>query len=1084
MQPNHPPRDHTHIIEPFQCVNLLKSRKHTKFKIASWNVRGGLSKPRTCSSVLSDMKKYQVSVIALQETKAKDIIFQDNYGRILGFPTDTPNYGMAFALRNDLQVHSAEYVSDRIVVISIFLNNQRKSDLRPSLLTIINAYAPHSILARNQPHLATTFYHQLNTITHKYRHSTLLYIAGDFNAKIGRKLDDTETFMGSYSKKLGARNSNGNLLANFAASNKMFLSNTAFKHPSRHISTWHGTINGTPYHNQIDYILCRLNNAHILTNARSYRGAITDSDHSIVITTLDFSNYHPYINPLQRQKPASRVALPSTLSSSPPHQLQYQQHLETSILQHPIDPTHSPNLQWETLSKHIHTAIKATLPPAPKRQPSSPLYFLDTEIQRLSVRLREIKLILNVPASTPIPPTDSLLLTSERMELKRRLRHRQYSLHNDRLDNIAQQLDHCAKGQSALQFELSRKLLHNKNQPFKLRDVTTNAPLLTPAAQSDAIRSHYNDFFNQPDYHPVQMFDNSVHQFTPVTEAEVHSALRRLSNGRTKDSEHLHGEFLKYSGASLLTPICTIINQIFLTQTPLDITQHSQLFCLNKPKGLPTVKNLRPITLMSVIRKVMELIILHQIYPSVDAYISPNQSARRKRSTADIIWTYQYQTAFAERYNKIVHILGIDLTKAFDTVDRNLLIAVLTPVIPVSSMAMLRYLMADTSLTVKLGSQPSQPFDTTHGIPQGGALSTLLFAAYMEGPLRTLRANILEAIPINPDATWIDTEYVDDVDIITNDPILLRALDIMLPEFFAPWKLIVNPEKTERFTVSKGTNTSIPKLGSNILPSVDIQTKCVRATIAFRKLYGIWFRPHLVRLTTRIKLYNAFIPPILLYNIGASGLTQGQLHQLDTFHRKQLRILLRVFYPTHISNKQLYQQCQTAPLSIMILENRWKLFGHILRLPLDSPPQLSMTQYYRPLKVSKGQPKTSLPVVLNKELLEHAFIKLTTPEDLTWIRTMADDRKGWQQFTEVIIAGAKVKYDERRKQHANQNAATPPHIPQALLLDQTPPACDYRGARPLNALALPWIPLPVPPVQLQLALLQEIPPVIAPINIQ
>ena len=260
---------------------------------------------------------------------------------------------------------------------------------------------------------------------------------------------------------------------------------------------------------------------------------ITDSDHSIVITTLDFSNYHPYINPLQRQKPASRVALPSTLSSSPPHQLQYQQHLETSILQHPIDPTHSPNLQWETLSKHIHTAIKATLPPAPKRQPSSPLYFLDTEIQRLSVRLREIKLILNVPASTPIPPTDSLLLTSERMELKRRLRHRQYSLHNDRLDNIAQQLDHCAKGQSALQFELSRKLLHNKNQPFKLRDVTTNAPLLTPAAQSDAIRSHYNDFFNQPDYHPVQMFDNSVHQFTPVTEAEVHSALRRLSNGRT-----------------------------------------------------------------------------------------------------------------------------------------------------------------------------------------------------------------------------------------------------------------------------------------------------------------------------------------------------------------------------------------------------------------------------------------------------------------------------------------------------------------------------------------------------------------------
>jgi hypothetical protein len=180
------------------------------------------------------------------------------------------------------------------------------------------------------------------------------------------------------------------------------------------------------------------------------------------------------------------------------------------------------------------------------------------------------------------------------MELKRCLRHRQYSLHNNRLDNIAQQLDNCDKGQPALQFELSRKLLHNKNQPFQLRDITTNVPLLSPVAQSNAIRSHYQDFFNQPDYHPVQMFDDSINQFTPVTEVEVHAALRRLSNGRTKDSEYIHGEFLKYSGASLLMPICNIINQIFLSQTPLDITQHSQLFCLNKSKGSPTVKNLRP----------------------------------------------------------------------------------------------------------------------------------------------------------------------------------------------------------------------------------------------------------------------------------------------------------------------------------------------------------------------------------------------------------------------------------------------------------------------------------------------------------
>lgn len=357
----HPPRDNTHITDSATSTNLLKSRKHTRFKIATWNIRGGLSKTRTCSSVLHDMHNYKVSIIALQETKAQDIIFQNHHGRILGFPTDTKEYGLAFALSNHLQVHSAEHISDRIAVISIFLNNQRTSDNRPSLLTVINAYAPHSVLARNRPDEATLFYDQLNATINKYRNSTLLYIAGDFNAKIGRKLSNTETFMGSYSKKLGVRNSNGDLLANFAAANDMFLTNTSFLHSSRHISTWHGSFGGTTYHNQIDYILCRLNNAHILTDSRAYRGTITDSDHSIVITTLDFSKYHQQIQPLQRHKPPVLSVLPSDLSANPLNQQRYQHHLQTSIENEPINISLSPNDQWNSLRTHITRAINITL---------------------------------------------------------------------------------------------------------------------------------------------------------------------------------------------------------------------------------------------------------------------------------------------------------------------------------------------------------------------------------------------------------------------------------------------------------------------------------------------------------------------------------------------------------------------------------------------------------------------------------------------------------------------------------------------------------------------------------------------------
>jgi len=82
----YPPRDH-------DLINFLKSRsksrKHTRFKIGSFNVQGGLKGTLKCSHVLEDMKRLDISVSALQETKAQDIIYLNySYGRTLVFPSD------------------------------------------------------------------------------------------------------------------------------------------------------------------------------------------------------------------------------------------------------------------------------------------------------------------------------------------------------------------------------------------------------------------------------------------------------------------------------------------------------------------------------------------------------------------------------------------------------------------------------------------------------------------------------------------------------------------------------------------------------------------------------------------------------------------------------------------------------------------------------------------------------------------------------------------------------------------------------------------------------------------------------------
>jgi hypothetical protein len=82
-----------HIICEEEHINLLKSkaqhRRHTKIKIATWNIQGGLSNTLKCHQVMQEMERLDISICAIQETK----------GHILGLPSTSKHYGNAFAVK-------------------------------------------------------------------------------------------------------------------------------------------------------------------------------------------------------------------------------------------------------------------------------------------------------------------------------------------------------------------------------------------------------------------------------------------------------------------------------------------------------------------------------------------------------------------------------------------------------------------------------------------------------------------------------------------------------------------------------------------------------------------------------------------------------------------------------------------------------------------------------------------------------------------------------------------------------------------------------------------------------------------------
>ena len=87
--------------------------------------------------------------------------------------------------------------------------------------------------------------------------------------------------------------------------------------------------------------------------------------------------------------------------------------------------------------------------------------------------------------------------------------------------------------------------------------------------------------------------------------------------------------------------------------------------------------------------------------------------------------------------------------------------------------------------------------------------------------------------------------------------------------------------------------------------------------------------------------------------------------------------------------------------------------------------------------------------VLFRLIRIHVMIKISTPEDLIWIRNMAHDRTTWKNFTEVITTGAKEKYDEIRKRKRTDLAPTSisiiPSRPRTQVAPKrTPLALDFR----------------------------------------
>ena len=313
-----------------------------------------------------------------------------------------------------------------------------------------------------------------------------------------------------------------------------------------------------------------------------------------------------------------------------------------------------------------------------------------------------------------------------------------------------------------------------------------------------------------------------------------------------------------------------------------------------------------------------------------------------------------------------IHKMGIDMSSAFDTIKRSTVLKLLHDAgCSGDDVRLVRLLLANTSVVVRVNSATSTMFMSTVGAFQGDSLSGCIFTLSLAGALNQLRTMYVNRpiIPIGEDEEDnadmpLEWQYADDCDFIDTDLGLLNDMLPVCTGVLKEWDLTVNGNKTEfthLYLASKDDRDdkgnlllgnepwrTSKSLGSLLCSTKDIQNRILLCQAAFQSYSKVWLQGRKIPLKRKLLLYDAQVVSVLVYNCGCWSAPKNIMSKLDTCHRRHLRRICNIHWPGVITNKEFYRRCDTIPITERVKQARWKFLGHVLRMDENTPAFLSL----------------------------------------------------------------------------------------------------------------------------------------------
>jgi len=515
------------------------------------------------------------------------------------------------------------------------------------------------------------------------------------------------------------------------------------------------------------------------------------------------------------------------------------------------------------------------------------------------------------------------------------------------------------------------------NHPQSVPKIIVNGIAIT---NSDCISKEFNSYFcnvGSDLASKLPPIDSNCHYskfLTPsisnsfvcdlISVQEIQNKLFKYKSKSSCGPDSLNGKLIFEFESVLLLPLQYIYNlslehSIFPQQLKI-----AKILPLHKKGDKFTVSNYRPISLLNTFSKIFESIISDRLSSYLIKYniLYEYQFGFRKNYSTKLALLDSVDDVLKSLSNRnYVAAIFFDLAKAFDSLDRNILLAKLENYgIRGSMYNWFKSYLSNRKQFVSLNDIQSPLSDINYGVPQGSVLGPLLFLIFINdiGKIPNLEAKPkIFADDTNMFIHGKDLPKLTELCQISIDKIFYWLTSNRLSiNYDKTYYMLFSPSKNENILPSPElsltiNNYNIKKVAStkflgiiideNLDWKIHLQDLC----LSLRKFVGVFYKislklsPNILRLLYFSLIYSRILYAIELY----ANTYLIYLHDIMALNNRILRIVQRQSLKTKVI--ELYKSFNSLPIN-KLFQFQLLIHAHTIHFRPSILPNIITSNYH------------------------------------------------------------------------------------------------------------------------------------------